>query len=199
MRILLGTTSIYKRALFNKLGLEYVVSSPNFDEKLFLSKNSELPKKSYSSILAQKKAQSLNLNHNDMIIIAADQVCLMDDIVFHKSGNYDLAFKTLNQLNGKTHQLYTSYYMTYQDQVFQHTNITNLTMHSLDPHELERYIQLDLPYDCAGSYKLESFGATLFKSIETEDHHAIIGLPLLKLAQDLRLLGVKNFLGKKHE
>ncbi len=199
MKILLGTTSKYKKALFNKLGLSYESASPQFDELSFLRENSELPPRKYSEVLAQEKAKSLALQYKDFLIIAADQVCLMEEMVFHKSKNFEGALETLKELNGKTHQLFTSYHIIYKDQQLTHTNITNLTMHELDQSEIKRYIELDLPYDCAGSYKLESYGSTLFRTIETEDHHAIIGLPILKLANDLRKLGVTNFLGTHHE
>jgi len=199
MKILLGTTSKYKRALFNKLGLEYEVANPNFNEKLFLQENPDLIPIQYSEVLAKKKAMSLAKDHTDMLIIGSDQVCLMGNEVFHKSGDYEGALKTLLKLNGKTHQLYTSYYIYSCEKTTQYTNVTNLTMHDLEIEEIKRYIKLDQPYDCAGSYKLESYGATLFKKIETEDHHCIIGLPLLNLAKDLRALGITNFLGTHYE
>ncbi len=193
MNIVLGTTSKYKISIFKKLGLSFKPASPSFDEEKYLNEHS-LITTNISQVLSLKKAQSLKNDFPNSLIITADQVCLLEDQVFGKAGNYLNALATLNKLNGRTHQLYTSYTIIYENKCIEHTDITSLTMYEHKEEFLKKYLERDKPYDCAGSYKLESYGTALFSDIDTRDYHAIIGLPILALAKDLRALGVNSFL-----
>ena len=92
-------------------------------------------------------------------------------------------------MSGRTHELITALVVLRGDRVLAHTDVTRLRMRSLTRAELERYVAQDRPVDCAGSYKLEERGIVLFEKIESADHTAITGLPLISLAAFLRELG----------
>ncbi len=108
----------------------------------------------------------------------------------HKPGNFPQAFDQLNFLTGKTHALFTAVAIAYRGELLRHVDITRLTMRSLTSAEVVSYLHADEPYDCAGSYKLECHGITLFEKIESADYTAIVGLPLIALTSMLRSLGV---------
>lgn len=79
--------------------------------------------------------------------------------------------------------------LAHGNECYEHTDVTRLTMRRLTRSEIERYVAADEPFDCAGSYKLESRGIALFESLESEDHSAITGLPLLAVCRLLRQVG----------
>ena len=104
-----------------------------------------------------------------------------------------LEFGAIDQLlhmSGRSHRLITAMTLCHAGQVWQHTDITTLHMRSLDRAAIERYVAADQPLDCAGAYKLEAQGIALFERIESADHSAITGLPLIALVSRLRELGV---------
>jgi septum formation protein len=94
-------------------------------------------------------------------------------------------------MSGATHALITSLAVWHQGQIQLHTDVTNLQMRSLTRAEIVRYVEADRPLDCAGAYKLEQRGILLFDRIESEDHTAITGLPLIALVTILRRLGLQ--------
>ena len=109
--------------------------------------------------------------------------------------NFDLviedprAVDQLTAMAGQTHELITALVVMQGARVFRHTDVTSLRMRHLSRPAIERYIDADQPLDCAGAYKLEARGIALFEKIETEDHTAITGLPLIALVTILRELG----------
>ena len=92
---------------------------------------------------------------------------------------------------GQTHELITALVVIRRAEVFHHTDVTQLRMRPLSREAIERYVAADQPLDCAGSYKLESRGIVLFDKIESEDHTAVTGLPLIALVTILRELGFR--------
>ncbi len=119
------------------------------------------------------------------VVIGSDQVCSLDNTIFSKPQNKDNAIKQIQQMSGRKHQLLTSVTICSSEDSFTWTNTTSLTMRALQESEIERYLEIDKPYDCAGSYKLESMGIKLFSKIEMSDHTAIIGLPLIEISNTL--------------
>jgi len=88
-------------------------------------------------------------------------------------------------MSGRSHRLFTALVVRHLGRTIRHVDVTVLRMRPLDAEAIQRYVERDKPYDCAGSYKLEEGGVALFERIETEDHTAIIGLPLIRLASIL--------------
>ena len=140
--------------------------------------------------LAFEKAKSVFNHKDDSYIIGGDQIGLFENQILGKPKTKENAVVQLRKLAGKTHELITSTCILGPNGfVYEWTNHTTLRMRSLTLEEIKRYIDKDDPLNCAGSYKIESVGISLFESIQTEDSTAIVGLPLIELSKVLRTLG----------
>jgi septum formation protein len=185
--IVLASTSTYRRVLLDRLGLPFRCLSPRCDEES--EKGQESDARRLAERLALAKAASLQADEPDAVIIGCDQLVSLHDRIFGKPGTVARAIEHLSTMAGRTHQLFTALVVVYRERIIHHTDVTTLRMRSLSQAAIERYVAADQPLDCAGSYKLESQGITLFDRIETDDHTAITGLPLLALVSILRDLG----------
>jgi septum formation protein len=139
--------------------------------------------------LAQHKAASLVLEEPGCTLIGCDQLVSFGGRILGKPGTAERAVDQLASMAGRTHELITALVVIRRDQQFRHTNIARLRMRALEREAIERYVAADRPFDCAGSYKLESRGIVLFDRIECDDHSAITGLPLMALVTILNELG----------
>lgn len=187
-KIILASTSKYRKELLLRLGIEFESMNPNVDEDIHKEKISNPIE--LAETLGKLKAMAIAKDHSDCIVIGSDQLAECDGKVLSKPGNLENAIDQLIFLNGKTHRLITSYTVIYRDRVLTKTNITSLTMRELSLEQIKKYLICDIPFDCAGSYKLELKGISLFKKIDTDDHTAIIGLPLISLGNTLDELGI---------
>ena len=139
--------------------------------------------------LAYQKASSLVSEEPDAAIIGCDQLVSFQGQVFGKPATVERAIEQLETMAGETHELVTALVVIRGERTCRHTDVTKLRMRPLSRAAIERYVAADQPFDCAGSYKLESRGIVLFDQIETDDHTAITGLPLIALTTILRDLG----------
>ena len=185
--LVLASTSKYRRELLARLGLAFRAVAPHVDENAL--KDVSLPPQDLAEMLAEAKAVSLTASEPGATILGSDQVAACDGRILGKPGNAPAAAAQLGFLSGRRHQLITAICLWHRGRILRHTDVTMMTMRSLDPAEIARYLAVDQPYDCAGSYKLESRGITLFSSIESDDHTAIVGLPLIAVTSLLRSLG----------
>ncbi len=188
-RIILASTSRYRRQLLERLGLTFESLAPLVDEESL--KDPRLPPLELARHLARAKAESIAELHPEAIVIGSDQLAVIDEQILGKPGSRDRAIAQLTQMSGRAHRLITAMSVWQRGVEREHVDVTTLTMRQLGPAELAKYVDFDEPFDCAGSYKLESLGIALFASIETADHTAITGLPLIALVSQLRDLGVK--------
>ena len=124
------------------------------------------------------------------LVFGSDQLAECDGVRLSKPKTMEKAIDQLIFLNGKTHRLITSYTVAFNDELKTKTNMTTLTMRNLSIEQIKNYLSCDVPFDCAGSYKLELNGISLFSKIDTSDHSAIIGLPLISLGNVLNEIGV---------
>jgi septum formation protein len=187
-KIILASKSPYRKQLLERLGIEFLTANSDFDEQPLKDKISdpiELTKE-----LSIAKAQAVAKNNPDAIIIGSDQVCHIDGAILGKPGTIIGAQNQLMRLQGKIHELITSYAIIEGEKVIVSTNITKLKMRKLSENQVKKYLSTDNPIDCAGAYKLELNGISLMEYIDTEDYTSIIGLPLIKLANDLNKLGI---------
>ena len=122
-------------------------------------------------------------------ILGADQLVAFEGRVYGKPGSFDAAIDQLVVFAGKSHELITALAIWDSGRLIEHTDVTTLTMRPLARDAIERYFASDRPIDCAGSYKLEERGIVLFERIETRDHTAVTGLPLIAATTILRDLG----------
>jgi septum formation protein len=185
-RLLLASTSPYRRALLERLGLEFEVVSPGVAERSIAG---EAPG-ARAVRLALAKARAVADRHPDALVIGSDQVAAAGDRVLDKPGAAERARAQLAALSGHSAHFYTACALLGGPaDAQQHLDITTVVFRALDADEIARYVTRERPFDCAGSFKAESLGIALFERIESQDPTAIIGLPLIWLAQALRRAG----------
>jgi septum formation protein len=185
--LVLASTSVYRRALLERLGVPFRWRAPLCDEESV--KSGELDPRSLAETLARAKAASLAVAEPHATVIGCDQVVSFQGRVFGKPGSVALAVEQLSAMAGRAHELVTALVVVQGERVFSHTDLTKLRLRRLSRVAIERYLAADQPLDCAGAYKLESRGIILFEKIESDDHTAITGLPLIALVTILRELG----------
>ncbi|MEW4567853.1 Maf family protein [Tautonia sp. JC769] len=190
MDLILASTSPYRRALLERLGLPFRCRAPGVDEDQF--KAVGLPPRELADRLAIAKADAVARLEPDprSIVIGSDQLVAFEGRVLGKPGSVERAVEQLLSLAGREHELITAMAVIQGTNVVQHTDVARLRLRPLSRAEIERYILADRPIDCAGSYKLEARGVALFDRIVSDDHSAITGLPLIALTTILRDLGV---------
>jgi len=185
--LVLASTSPYRRELLQRLRIPFACRAPGIDEtavKATLADPETLARE-----LARRKALAVAALHPAAFVIGSDQVATIDGAILDKPGTAALAVAQLQRLRGREHRLLTAVAVAHPGGLVEFLDVTRLCMRSLDDAEIERYVAQDQPLDCAGSYKIESLGIALFAGISAEDHSAIVGLPLLRLAAELRQLG----------
>ncbi len=185
--LILASTSKYRSALLKQLNYEFSCVAPNVDEDQY--KNQGHSPLALSQILSKLKAQEVFSRHQNACVIGSDQVCHFDGNILSKPKTIERAIEQLTKMQGKTHELITAVTIFSPDSEVTFTNTTKLSMRKLSTDEITRYVQEDMPLDCAGSYKLESSGIKLFTKIEMDDHTSIIGLPLIQLTTHLNQIG----------
>ncbi len=187
-QLILASSSIYRQKLLEQVGLKVTISPPDCDENLWKQQISD--PRHLAEKLAYEKALSIYHDDKNEIIIAGDQVAALDGQILSKPKTVKRAIEQLTLLAGKKHHLFTSISVLHPEREFHFTNITTLQMHPLTQTEIQKYIELDSPLNCAGSYMIERHGIALFKEIVTTDHSAIIGIPMLELLNSLRYFGI---------
>ena len=187
--LILASTSVYRRAQLERLAVPFRCRAPLCDESAIQRTFADTEPRLLAEKLALAKASSLSGEEPETTIIGCDQLVSFNGRIFGKPGTADRAIAQLVAMSGKTHELITALVVIRGDETYRHTDITYLSMRPLSRDAIERYVLLDRPMDCAGSYKLESRGIVLFDRIESDDQSAITGLPLLALVTILRKLG----------
>jgi len=185
--LILASTSKYRKALLSQLGWSFEAHSPDVDEDAY--KSSSLSPQTLALTLSELKARAVFELNQGSCVIGSDQVCTVEGSTLSKPGTKEKALEQLLLLQGRSHELITSVTLIYPGGMKSFSNVTRLHMRELSSEEIIRYLEVDSPYDCAGSYKLEARGITLFEKIEMEDHTAIIGLPLIQLTNHLLSIG----------
>jgi septum formation protein len=185
-RLILASTSIYRRELLARLRLPFETARPEVDE-------SPLPGESPQALaerLAVAKAGVIAQREPAAFVIGSDQVAELDGRPLGKPGTRDGAFAQLGAMSGRAVQFRTAVCVRHADQAPRLTiDTTTVRFRALSFVEIERYVDAEQPLDCAGSFKSEGLGITLFDAIETADPTALIGLPLIATARLLREAG----------
>lgn len=191
-QILLASSSPYRRQLLDKLGLSYACESPNINEAQHHNETAhELVQR-----LASEKAQALAENHPNTLIIGSDQVAVINQTIVTKPANHSEAKQQLQASSGQTITFLTGLclYNTTNNNLQVTVEPFQVEFLHLTEHQIERYLTLEKPYDCAGSFKSEGLGISLFKRLIGNDPNTLIGLPLIKLCEMLRNEGVDPLL-----
>ncbi|MGJ8662654.1 MAG: Maf family protein [Marinicella sp.] len=184
--IILASSSVYRAQLLARLGHEFTQITPDIDETQQHGESAQdLVKR-----LAEQKARAISAQNTTSLVIGSDQVCTFDNQVCGKPHTKSNAFKQLRSFSSNSVEFYTALcVLTPDGKCFQHTDVTEVKFRSLSDEEIMRYIDKELPLDCAGAFKVESLGLSLFSAVGSTDPSALMGLPLIKLAEFLRLSG----------
>lgn len=186
--LVLGSTSRYRRALLERLGLPFDVVAPDLDE-------SALPGETPAATalrLAEAKARAVALRYPEALVIGSDQVADCDGRPIGKPGNRTAALAQLQSLSGRTVMFHTGVALVDAASGRCRSELVDVasTFRQLTDDEIESYVDREQPWDCAGSVRSEGVGIVLFERIESDDPTALIGLPLIALARLLRSEGV---------
>ncbi len=185
--LILASTSKYRGTLLAQLGWPFEAVAPGVDEDQLKAK--DLSPTQLAMELAKLKALAVFKMRPDACVIGSDQVCMLNGELLSKPGTKEKAVQQLQKMQGAHHELITAVTILYPHGEIHFHNRTLLFMRPLNLNELTRYVEEDLPLDCAGSYKLETKGIKLFEKIEMDDHTSIIGLPLIQLNNHLLKIG----------
>jgi len=188
MQLVLASTSRYRRALLERLGLPFSVADPGIEEHL---RPGEAPD-AMASRLAEAKALSVARRYRNSLVIGSDQVAVREGEVLRKPGNYDNALRQLRALSAGEALFHTAVCVHNSAEAATRTRVVpcRVTFRKLDDGMIERYLAREQAYDCAGSAKAEGLGIALIAKMESEDPTALIGLPLIALVDLLREQGL---------
>ncbi len=185
-RLILASTSRYRRELLQHLGLPFDVARPAVDE----TPHTGEPPRDLAERLARAKAEAVAANSTDAWVIGSDQVATFAGKILGKPGDHAGAVAQLRAMSAHHVEFLTALCIAGPDgRRLTALDVTTVRFRSLTDDEIERYIAREQPFDCAGSFKSEGLGITLFETIENSDPTALIGLPLIATARLLREAG----------
>jgi septum formation protein len=187
-RLVLASTSKYRRVLLDRFSIPFEVCGPLIDET---PKPGEMPIELVHR-LSRAKAQAVAERYPDCIIIGSDQVAVNGRDILGKPGTVDRCVAQLQAVNGRRVLFHTGVHVIDQrhrrDEAYVDT--TTVQFRTLKDDEVARYVQKENPLDCAGGFKVEGLGISLFERIDSQDPTALTGLPLIWLAGALRRAGL---------
>jgi septum formation protein len=183
--LVLASTSRYRRELLQRLALPFDVARPDVDETPV---SGEAPD-ALARRLAEAKARAIAGLGADAWVIGSDQVADLDGVPLGKSGTRDAAMAQLQAMSGRAVAFHTAVCVVRGDRRLMAADTTVVRFRALDRAEIERYVDAEQPFDCAGSFKSEGLGISLFEAIETRDPTALVGLPLIATSRLLRQAG----------
>jgi septum formation protein len=188
-QLVLASTSRYRKALLERLGLAFEVASPGVDETVFPN---ETPADT-ALRLAALKARAMRVRFSDALIIGSDQVAAMGSERFGKPGSHEAALRQLRALSGKAVDFHTAVSLLDARSGISESRLVpcRVFFRPLDEQRIESYLRREQPYDCSASAKAEGLGIALIARIETDDPSSLIGLPLIALTELLERAGLR--------
>lgn len=187
-RLLLASSSPFRKALLEKLQHPFATATPDIDET---PRSGESPH-SLVERLAVEKARAVAALHPGTLIIASDQVAVLDGQIIGKPLNQARAAAQLRACSHRSVTFLTGLALLNSDSGRLQVAVETFRVHfrPLDEASIERYLKADAPYDCAGSFKAEGLGISLFERLEGDDPNTLVGLPLIRLIRMLENEGV---------
>ena len=188
MKLVLASTSPFRKTILQKLGIQFETTSPETDETAL---NSETPQELVKR-LSIAKAKAVADNVSDSLVIGSDQVSVIDGKIIGKPHNHENAVKQLLNASGKTVTFYTGLCL-YNSETQQYQSDVvpfDVVFRKLSEQQIENYLRKEEPYNCAGSFKSEALGIVLFEKLIGEDPNTLMGLPLIRL---VKMLEQENF------
>ena len=178
--LVLASQSPYRRAQLTQFGIHFRAEVPRVNEEELKSRGptdlSELTR-----FLATEKAKSLSVEFPKSVILGSDQLVDLNGQRLDKPGSKEGAIAQLKLMSGRTHRLMTSLALLYKGNLLLFTDVTLIELKPLSEAQITAYVDQDLPFDCAGSFKSEALGICLFDRFEGRDPNTLIGLPLMAL------------------
>ncbi|AZR25837.1 septum formation inhibitor Maf [Xanthomonas vasicola pv. arecae] len=184
-RLILASTSAYRRELLSRLQLEFDTARPEVDEQ---AKPGETPS-ALASRLAAEKAAAVAARLPEAWVIGSDQVADIEGEALGKPGTRERARAQLTTMSGRTLRFHTAVSLIGPERELHALDLTEVQLRTLTAAEIERYLDAEPALDCAGSFKCEGLGISLFDAIRSADPTALVGLPLIALARLLRQAG----------
>jgi septum formation protein len=187
-QLILGSTSPFRNALLQRLMIPFTTASPNVDETAL---ENESPK-DYVTRLSLEKARAVAIDYPNSLIIGSDQCSVLKGVIRGKPENYENAMLQLQESSGERVSFLTGLcvYDSKTDEYQLDLVPFHVDFRVLSEIEIDAYLKAEKPYSCAGSFKSEGLGISLFKRLQGDDPTALIGLPLIRLSKMLREKGV---------
>mgnify|MGYP003575500715 CR=1 FL=1 len=185
--LVLASTSPYRRELLQRLRLPFDCARPDVDETPWPDE----PVPAMVARLARAKAEAVLAHRTGDQVIGSDQAAELDGRPLGKPGSREGAIAQLEAMSGRSVRFHTAVCVADADRRREAVDLTTVRFRPLSRAEIVRYVEAELPLDCAGSFKCEGLGISLFEAIESSDPTALIGLPLITLARLLRETGVQ--------
>jgi septum formation protein len=188
-KLILASTSTYRRQLLERLRLPFEVVASQVDETPLPQERPE----QLARRLALAKAHSVAAQYPDCVVIGSDQVADLQGLALGKPGHHAKAVAQLQAMRGKTVIFQTAVSVVCLDSGFEQTELAqvNVKFKDLTDAQIEAYLRAETPYDCAGSAKSEGLGIALLARIDNDDPTALIGLPLIRTCQMIEAAGIK--------
>ena len=186
--LVLGSTSVYRRELLQRLRLPFTVAAPAVDETPLPGE----PPAQLAQRLALAKAHAVATLHPEAVVIGSDQVADLAGQPLGKPGDHARATAQLQRMRGHTVVFHTAVAVVCHASGFAQGELASVRVRfrELSDAEIERYLRAEQPYDCAGSAKSEGLGISLLEAIDSDDPTALIGLPLIRTCRLLRAAGL---------
>ena len=180
-QLILGSSSPFRAELLHKLGLSFIQASPDIDETALANETPE----QLVERLAQLKAREIAKTHPEALIIGSDQVAVIDGEILGKPGNHENAMKQLKKASAKEVRFLTglALFNAKTDHMQSLVEPFGVYFRSLSDKQIDFYLKKEQPYQCAGSFKSEGFGISLFSKLNGDDPNSLIGLPLIRLIE----------------
>ncbi len=188
-KLILASSSPYRKQLLQRLRLDFDCVSPSIDESPRAGESAT----DYVARLAAAKAEAVAARHPDAVVIGSDQCALLEGEILGKPENHARALQQLQNAQGKTVLFQTGLCVIDAQARFREVTVVpfEVDFRSLGQRQLEHYLRVEQPYDCAGSFKAEGYGICLFGALRGDDPTALIGLPLIALTGMLERAGIE--------
>lgn len=188
LQLILGSSSPFRAEILTKIGLPFITASPDIDESALTGEQAE----QLVQRLSEQKAYKIAESHPNALIIGSDQVAVLDGAILGKPGNHDNAVKQLTAASGKTVKFLTGLALlnSQTGHIQSVVETFDVGFKTLSASQIDFYLRQEQPYQCAGSFKSEGFGISLFSKLQGNDPNSLIGLPLIRLISLLEAEGI---------
>jgi len=188
MKLVLASTSPFRKTILEKLDVEFDTIAPEVDESILVD---EIPEQLVAR-LAEAKARAVGEQVSHALVIGSDQIAIVDGQILGKPGNHENAVKQLRRASGKRVSFLTGLCVYNTESKRAQIDVVPfyVIFRQLSDSQIENYLQKEQPYDCAGSFKSEGLGIALFERLEGDDPNTLVGLPLIRL---IRMLESEGF------